>query len=215
MAMTNAKRMFDKYKPFTTQDPLSWNMQKECLQDGIQTCLCEKCIHSGGEGGKTGKTSPHDKCNPTFCRLLPTPWQPSTFNNLVLATYFASNYDVISRTNKYKRTIFCKKRSTTPLFEHEHSCYIPLVSPSIEDNFLSPTRVTRMTRVTQIGYKSDTNDASDTNLWQMQPSSCRLSTNITREETAHPQTERLFCVQVFVLFCVCSKNTFLTLVVRW
>ena len=83
---------------------------------------------------------------------------------------------------------------------------IPLVSPSIEDNFLLPTRATRMTRVTQIGYKSDTNDASDTNLWQMQPSSCRLSTNITREETAHPQTERLFYVKVFVLFCVCSKD---------
>ena len=83
---------------------------------------------------------------------------------------------------------------------------IPLVSPSIEDNFLSPTRATRMTRVTQIGYKSDTNDASDTNLWQMQPSSCRLRTNIAREETAHPQTERLFYVQVFVLFCLCSKD---------
>ena len=150
-------------------------------------------------GGQNGQNLPPWQMQPHFLsassNTMATVYlqQPGT-------CYFASNYDIISRTNKYKRTIFCKKRSTTPLFVNEHSCYIPLVSPSIEENFLSPTKATRMTRVTQIGYKSDTNDASDTNLWQMQPSSCRLSTNITREETAHPQTERLFDVQVFVLF---------------
>ena len=100
-------------------------------------------------GGQNGQNLPPWQMQPHFLsassNTMATVYlqQPGT-------CYLASNYDVIFRTNKYKRTIFCKKRSTTPLFVNEHSCYIPLVSPSIEENFLSPTKATRMTRVTQI-----------------------------------------------------------------